>query len=99
MADATRERQDRILANQARMIFYKYCIDNGLMSSELARFVGVGKVRTVTDGRRRFTRSFKTHPKNKEMYHRFQMWMNDNPMRAEINYAAVKRMAQLKMAS
>jgi hypothetical protein len=68
----------------ARGIFAKYCLESGIPGPYLRAYLGTSINRKTknfnrssyeTDIRRRFTRTFASNPKNKELYHRFLEYM------------------------
>ena len=65
--------------NLAKNLFYKYCLENGIQGNFVAKFCGMKYTDTVSKGRLNFTRSFKTNQYNKEQYHRFLEFINNNP--------------------
>lgn len=62
----------------AKSVFYKYCIENGIRGSYIADYCGLKCKETPCKQRKCFTRSFKTNPENKEIYHRFLIYVKQN---------------------
>lgn len=62
---------------QARNIFYKYCLENNISATLVAEFVGASRGDIIARGRKNFTKSFDTHPKNRDVYHRFIKYMEE----------------------
>jgi len=60
----------------ARNVFYKYGLENNLRGCWLNFALGKKWELTATDGRKRFTKSFKTKPKNKEAYYNFKTYQS-----------------------
>ena len=60
---------------KARCLFYKYCMENGVRASDIARYCGCMDIRTPSVRRLKFTRSFATNSENKELWHRFKQFI------------------------
>lgn len=65
----------------ARNLFYKYCLENGITGNYVADFCGLSKKVQPCEQRLTFTRSFANRPANREMWHRFQAYMERNPIK------------------
>jgi hypothetical protein len=61
----------------ARNLFYKYGMEHGLLGCYLGTYCGLKGSRTAPRGRMRFTRSFKKHPENLEMWKRFSNFIKE----------------------
>lgn len=61
----------------ARSIYYKIAIESKIQGNKVAEHIGRSK-KMATDGRLSFTRTFNSEPKNKEQYHRFKKYFEEN---------------------
>lgn len=61
---------------KARCLFYKHCLENGIRASDVARYCGCKDINVPTKRRILFTQSFATNPENKELWHRFKQFIN-----------------------
>lgn len=59
----------------ARMIFYKYAMEQGIMGNFISHWVGAKWVSTASEGRLRFTRSFKNNSENKRIWDHFKLYL------------------------
>lgn len=59
----------------ARSIFYKYCLEKGIAGNFLREYTGDTSPQTPGRLRKSFTKSFSTHPDNRERYHRFKLYV------------------------
>lgn len=64
-------------ALEAKRIFYKYCLEHDISATLIAEFVGVRRGDTISDCRRNFNKSFVTNPEKRELYTRFERYIND----------------------
>lgn len=62
---------------QAKGIFFKFCMENGIPGNYPNDYVGNKSPHTASKIRTRFSLSFKVKPDNKELYHRFLTFMKD----------------------
>jgi len=53
----------------ARRVFVKYCLENGVRSVDLDKYLGLKNA--CAKQRVRFTKSFNKHPESKKSYHKF----------------------------
>lgn len=56
----------------AKVLFYKYGLEHKIPRNDLREYIGIKRVHQPTDYRREFTKSFKSHPENKETWMRFK---------------------------
>jgi len=63
----------------ARNIFYKYSIEHGISSPYISEYIGLKNNSRASIQRLNFTRSFKKHKANKEIYKRFLQFIKNNP--------------------
>lgn len=68
--------------NLARNIFYKYGMEHRLEGTVLARSLGRTRGKTAGECRLRLTKSFRSNPEIKEIYHRFRLFMEINAQKA-----------------
>lgn len=61
----------------SKAILYKYLIEKGVKSSEIAQFLNMKDRHSPARNRRNFTRSFRTNKENLEMWRRFKSFMKD----------------------
>ena len=61
----------------ARKLFYKYALEHGCRSRDAAVYVGGKQPQWPATKRLQFTRSFKTQPENRELWHRFLKHMKE----------------------
>jgi hypothetical protein len=61
---------------RARMLLYKYGIENGITGAHLSYWVGSKRSSTAPRGRRTFTRSFMIKPENKALWNHFKLYLN-----------------------
>lgn len=62
----------------ARNIFYKFGLENGIPATCLASYVGATRGDTVARGRKRFTKTFSTHPENKQKWLNFKNYYEED---------------------
>jgi hypothetical protein len=59
----------------ARMIFYKYAMENNIQGVFISQWVGAKWTATASEGRLRFTRSFQNNPENKRIWDHFKLYL------------------------
>lgn len=62
---------------QAKNVFYKYCLENGISATLVAEYVGASRGDVVARARLKFTKSFEKTPKNKEIYMNFCSYIKE----------------------
>lgn len=65
----------------AKNLFVRYCIERGIVASQLAEFIGLKNSADVSRYRLSFIRSFKTNPENREMWYRFKDFVKEYLMK------------------
>lgn len=60
-----------------RKLFYRWGLENGIQGSLLSQYTGSTRNRTAAEVRIRFIRSLSTNPKDKDLWERFKIFMNE----------------------
>lgn len=55
----------------ARKVYYKYAMEKRIQGTFVSKMINRKNIHTASEGRLRFTRSFKSNPENKKIYHNF----------------------------
>lgn len=61
----------------SRYLFYKWGMEHNISGVHLSKYLGYVGRWTAGRMRLRFTRSFPTNPRNRELWHRFKQYMED----------------------
>lgn len=62
---------------EARNIFYKYSLENGISATLAAEYVGASRGDVAARARIAFTRTFEKNPENKQKYMNFKQYIED----------------------
>lgn len=61
----------------ARNIYYKYCLENNISATLVAEYVGASRGDIAARGRLSFNKSFEKHPENRDVYRRWETYINE----------------------
>lgn len=64
-------------SREGKGIFVKYAMENQLEGAFIGPYIKCTSPKLIYRARLSFTRSFKKYPENKELYHRFKLFMKD----------------------
>lgn len=62
---------------EARGLFYKYCLENGISATFVAEYVGACRGDIVARGRINFTKKFSTNPEVKQRWLTFKKYIEE----------------------